>query len=199
MGRDVSSDSAVLVTTEEMRPFFMSRKLASAFAGYLVEEKMDLLSQLGHDGRLIVRRVWDWEKGGKEEEDRGEVCERAKSVQSGDDLFQFLEDLTYSDQDGDVGKYSETYMNNEDVLVDVWNLYLHAWCHFSKKRLPRISGIKTFGSGRNCGFAVGIFGHPYIAFSAEESFENSLTNAGEHLEKALGTGISLTTWTSVSE
>ena len=195
MGRDISSQTAVLLSLEEALPLFQNAELATKFAEYCLRNQMKLLRRLLGGKFIKVKKVWE---NAEEVIERGVIDDRLKQIRTGRDLHRLLGELTYACQDGEVGKYGDTYIENQDQLVEVWNLYIKAWKHCAGIDMPEVASVETFGSARNCNWAVSEFGHPYLAFSVEETFEYVLTDKGRAMQRALGTEITATTWTDVS-
>lgn len=196
VGRDISSQTAALLSLEEASPLFRNAELATAFAQYCLNTQMNLLRGLLGGDSISVKKVWE-DDG--DVVDRGIIGDRLRKVRSGQDLHRLLGELTYACQEGEVGKYGHTCIKSLDGLVRLWNLYIKAWKHYAGVDMPDLASVETFGSGRNCGWAVSEFGHPYLAFSAEDTFKYVLTEKGRALQKALGKEITAITWTSVSE
>ena len=194
MSRDVSTNSAVLLTTENLRPLFRSRKLSVGYAGYLLGERRHLIRECFPDGRIVVKRIW---RDQPDEVDSGIAEARLAAVREGEDLFLWLRAVTFACQGGEVGRYSDTYMTNEEILLDFWNSYLRAWSHFFKQLLPPIEQIVTFGSERNSGMPL--CGIPLFGFSTDTVFEQRLTLQGQALSNALALELSEDTWSVVSE
>ena len=198
MGRDISSHEAVLVGLLGIVPLFRNRSLAAAFAQYCLAHETDTLHDLLDGDTVKVRTLWDYTNADTVIE-RGAVRDRLSGVQSGRDLHRLLGEVTYACQDGNVGKYGHTYINKEEKLVRLWNLYIKSWNYALDGDMPEIESIQTFGSGRNCDWAVREFGHPFLAFSSSQTFEYVLTDKGRAMQEALGKAIGITTWTTVSE
>lgn len=157
---------------------------------------MDLLHRLLGGDTITVKTIWE---DPEKIVDRGAVHDRLSAIQSGRDLHRVLGELTYACQDGEVGKYGNAYIKDEEGIVELWNLYILCWRHFIGEDIPLVESVETFGSGRNCDWAVSEFGHPYLAFSVDKTFKYVLTDKGRAMQKALGTDIEITTWTYVSE
>jgi len=198
MGRDISSHEAVLLSLDDVKPLFRNSLLAITFSQYCLSKQMDLIRQLLRGDTIEVTTVWD-EDHSRSVIDRGLVSDRLGGVRSGPDLHRLLGELTYASQCGEVGKYGNTYLHDDEALVWIWNLYITAWNHFVGGKIPTLESIETFGSGRNCNWAVEEFGHPYLAFSVADTFENVLTDKGRAMQQAFGMDISITSWTSVIE
>lgn len=196
MSRDVSTRSAVLLTTEDLRPLFTSRKLSVCYAGYLLAERRHLIRECFPEGRIVVKRIW---KDQPDEVDSGIAEARLAAVRQGEDLFLWLKAVTFACQGGEVGRYSNTYIANEEILLDFWNSYLRAWSHCSKQLLPPIEQIVTFGSELNSGMPSWVCGIPHLSFSTDSVFEQRLSLQGQALSNALARELSVETWSVVNE
>lgn len=196
MSRDVSTNSAVLLTTENLRPLFRSRKLSVGYAGYLLAERRHLIRECFPRGQIVVKRIW---KEQPDKVDLGIPEARLASVREGEDLFFWLQAVTFACQRGKVGRYSGTYMKNEEILLDFWNSYRRAWSHFSKQLLPPIEQIVTFGSELNSGMPSWLCGIPLFGFGVDSVFEQRLTLQGQALSNALARELSVDTWSAVYE
>lgn len=198
MGQDVGHDSGVLLEPSALAPLFRSDKLAVQFAAKLRRFRTSDLDSVSSNGKLILKILWEGSEDSEATEDRGTVDERLAQIRSGAELLRFMIDLLYANQDGEVGRYGETYIRNDEILVDLWNLYLTSYGHCAKTNLPAISEVTTFGSGRNCDWVVDRFGHPYLVFSGDDVFETVLTQPGKVLQDILETELHLSDWTWVS-
>jgi len=198
MGRDIDANSAVLVPPSDLKPLFRSHKLAIAFARKVIHSRLDELQSICENGQLLVQRVWD-EEHPNAVDDRGNLLDRLKSIRTGGELFEFLVDCLYADQGGEVGKYGATYFGNDEVLLALWNNYIACFNYCAGTSFPFIERVETFGSRRNCGWAVSEFGHPYLAFSEGDIFERRLTHLGSTLRSCIGVDPKVTNWSSVSE
>ena len=194
MGRSVGAYSGVLLSLQELKPLFRSRRLAIAFATKLLESRR----RITRNDRLVVKRVWD-HVAPNVCEDRGSLKQRLGDVATGEDLYACLVDCVYADQCGEVSKYGNTYFEKEYPIRHTWNDYIRWYNACAKTNLPRIAEIVTFGSGRNCGWVVGDYGHPFMKYAPDTIFSERLTGRGMALAAFLGARPSLLSWSDVSE
>jgi hypothetical protein len=197
MGTDVSIYTAVLVSPLDTLPLFSSRSLAVAFAKFCLNryEGSDcLISPLTENDRILVSSVWSDDDG--KVEDRGSARERLASIKSGKALHALFVDLTFAAQRGEVGNCDGTWIENDGLLIDLWNQYLKVLQHFSKAELPLVTGVETFGNSLS-GWE-GNFGHPYLTFSVHEVLTYRPTEKGKRLEESLGFELSPKSWANVS-
>ena len=187
MGRDIFAEQAVLVSVDDMAPFFTSYKLATAFAGYLRDHP-----ELWPDGEIILEAVWD--DGRKIYVGAERDMVDAIRFKGGNGLFSLMRYWTYGSQRGEVGHKTWTdRFGDADSVVNLWNLYLTAWKHFAKQDIPLVSSLKTFGRRIDGAWDLEKLRHPYLAFSGEETFEYSLTGKGRALLKVIGRKVEVTT------
>ena len=181
MGRDINLQTAVLVSVEEMAPFFKSIKLARAFMAYFQEFDTITFEWLIH--------AWLFDQ-----EDRPELVK----YKGGNGLFFSMRSLTYEKQEADE-QWTVFGSSDIDLVVRLWNMYLALWSHYSGQGLPLISSIKSFSRAREGKWGIERLDRPYLVFESEDLFEKKLTSKGQHLQNVLGRDIAIQSWANVSE
>ena len=94
---------------------------------------------------------------------------------------------------GESGKYSECWVEHEDVVKAIVKCVTKA-CGM---QLPRYT-LEAFGSARLTGLWNVKYGELYFVFSAEKCFKRVLTRAGKDLQSRLGEAIEVSEWVTIS-
>lgn len=194
MGTDAFARSGVLVHFEE----FVDMLVAVASDDGVVAVRDRLLADADCCERLKVYSVYVPVRESEASDkrallDAGDACALLRKVNSCMAFRQWLILLCREAVRGDVGRYGECWVEEEDLIRQIVDVVVSR-CGIS---LPSFE-LEAFGNSRLTGLWDIEHGELYFNFSADECFERVLTPTGQALAARLGETLGVSEWVSIS-